>query len=85
MCHILPTRDTDGMGRFQNIVRSYYKGTDVSESSTLSLHKAIAIDNKKVIAVYIFLQGFMLVFDTTNEKSFDNIKQWLETIDMVCN
>ena len=46
------------MGRFQNIVRSYYKGTDVSESSTLHLHKAIAIGNKKVIAIYIFPPGF---------------------------
>lgn len=30
------------------------------------------------------LQGIMLVYDITNEKSFDNIKNWIRNIEEVC-
>ena len=29
------------------------------------------------------LQGFMLVYDVTNEKSFDNIRSWISDIKKV--
>ena len=32
---------------------------------------------------YVFLQGFILVFDVTKEQSFYNINKWLTTIDKV--
>ena len=32
----------------------------------------------------IFLQGIMLVFDVTEVMSFNNIKKWLDNIDVVC-
>ena len=33
----------------------------------------------------IFLQGIMLVFDVTEVMSFNNIKRWLDNIDVVRN
>lgn len=33
--------------------------------------------------IYSFLQGIMLVYDITNEKSFDNIKNWIRNIEEV--
>ena len=32
---------------------------------------------------YTCLQGVMLVFDITNQKSFDNIANWIQDIEMV--
>ena len=29
-------------------------------------------------------QGIILVYDITNQKSFDNIQKWLSNIEMVC-
>jgi len=31
----------------------------------------------------VFLQGIMLVYDITNEKSFENIQNWIRNIDEV--
>ena len=31
------------------------------------------------------LQGIILVYDITNQKSFDNIQKWLSNIEMVCS
>lgn len=31
-----------------------------------------------------FPKGIMLVYDITNEKSFDNIKNWIRNIEEVC-
>lgn len=33
----------------------------------------------------VILQGIMLVYDITNEKSFDNIKNWIRNIEEVRN
>ena len=30
------------------------------------------------------MQGIILVYDITNQKSFDNIQKWLNNIEMVC-
>ena len=32
----------------------------------------------------VFMKGIMLVYDITEEKSFDNITKWLRDIEMVC-
>lgn len=34
-------------------------------------------------SVFCTLQGIMLVYDITNEKSFDNIKNWIRNIEEV--
>ena len=45
----------------------------------------LALPDQKVTVVFSSIQGVMLVFDVTNERSFDNIKQWLKTIDTVAS
>ena len=35
-------------------------------------------------AYYRGAMGIMLVYDITNEKSFDNIKNWIRNIEEVC-
>lgn len=37
------------------------------------------------VSVLSFSQGIMLVYDITNEKSFDNIKNWIRNIEEVRN
>ena len=65
-------RDTAGAARFQSITAAYYQGADVSKCS-----------DQKITVVFSSMQGIMLVFDVTNEQSFDNIKHWLKTVDTV--
>jgi hypothetical protein len=33
--------------------------------------------------IIFFIQGIMLVYDITSEKSFDNIKNWIRNIEEV--
>ena len=35
------------------------------------------------VLIYFSLQGIMLVYDITNEKSFENIKNWIRNIEEV--
>jgi len=42
--------------------------------------------NKKIFffeIILFFIQGIMLVYDITSEKSFDNIKNWIRNIEEV--
>ena len=58
--------DTAGQERFRTITTAYYRGAMVS--AFLS-------------QCYPLLQGIMLVYDITNEKSFENIKTWIRNIE----
>ena len=35
------------------------------------------------VGVFFFMQGVMLVYDITEEKTFDNIPKWLRNIEEV--
>lgn len=38
-----------------------------------------------IVMLMFVLQGVMLVYDVTNEKSFDSIKHWIREIEEVSN
>ena len=35
------------------------------------------------INIFLYMQGIILVYDITNQKSFENITKWLQNIEMV--
>lgn len=37
----------------------------------------------ETISLFLYLQGIMLVYDITNEKSFENIRNWVRNIEEV--
>lgn len=59
--------DTAGQERFRTITTAYYRGAMVSNH----------IQKEK----RLHIQGIMLVYDITNEKSFENIKTWIRNIE----
>ena len=38
---------------------------------------------KSLLTTFHIFQGIMLVYDITNEKSFDNIRNWIRNIEEV--
>lgn len=49
----------------------------------LSWSHGISFRFVRILPSIIFLQGIMLVYDITSEKSFDNIKNWIRNIEEV--
>ena len=41
------------------------------------------INSNNIICFFHTFKGIMLVYDITNEKSFDNIKNWIRNIEEV--
>ena len=76
-------RDTAGQERFRTITTAYYRGAMVrhnikcfcqlKDDSLKNVYLLCAFDN----------QGIMLVYDITNDKSFENIKNWIRNIEEV--
>ena len=89
--NIFVCRDTAGQERFHTITTSYYRGAMVSIICMRTHTHAYIYMCKDTHAhrgnYYVFLQGIMLVFDITKQKSFDNITKWIGNIEMVsvCN
>lgn len=70
--------DTAGQERFRTITTAYYRG--------MSTHYLCNYIIWKLIDLVLFYRrlgamGIMLVYDVTNEKSFENIKNWIRNIE----
>lgn len=78
-------RDTSGQGRFCTIFRSYSRGAQVRPVRETLIFVIILVCDD--IFYFFFLQGILLVYDITNEWSFDGIDRWIREIDEVipCN
>lgn len=74
-------RDTAGQERFRTITTAYYRGAMVSLFFHVCLLHVSLIN--PITVIYFPSQGIMLVYDICNEKSFDNIKNWIRNIEEV--
>lgn len=79
-------RDTAGQERFKTITTAYYRGAMVS---TGSCRTSILLCSLCTFALTPFVfslrpltlwQGIILVYDITDEKSFENIQNWMKSI-----
>ncbi|TNN00474.1 hypothetical protein fugu_011720 [Takifugu bimaculatus] len=71
--------DTAGQERFRTITTAYYRGAMVILPFAL-LATAILI-TELFLKSTVASQGIMLVYDTSNEKSFENIRNWIRNIE----
>lgn len=81
-------RDTAGQERFRTITTAYYRGAMVAvlivcQTNITNLISYVATVFSSLLSMLFFLKGIMLVYDITNEKSFDNIKNWIRNIEEV--
>lgn len=75
-------RDTAGQERFRTITTAYYRGAMVILPFAL-LATASFITEEVFLKPPVASQGIMLVYDISNEKSFENIKNWIRNIEEV--
>lgn len=72
-------RDTAGQERFKTITTAYYRGAMVTHRRrrfcSLALHLFFAHSFSLLLC-----QGIILVYDITDEKSFENIQNWMKSI-----
>ncbi|KAJ7397997.1 Ras-related protein Rab-8B [Pitangus sulphuratus] len=68
--------DTAGQERFRTITTAYYRGAMVS----VPLQSPGTTGATGLLSSSLY-PGIMLVYDITNEKSFDNIKNWIRNIE----
>lgn len=73
-------RDTAGQERFRTITTAYYRGAMVSLNFSVQSLRHFPCWWCHYLST---LQGIMLVYDITNEKSFDNIRNWIRNIEEV--
>jgi GTPase SAR1 family protein len=67
--------DTAGQERFRTITTAYYRGAMVSIN-------LISVKFYWLSIILIsFIKGILLVYDITNEKSFDSIRNWIRNIE----
>jgi Ras-related protein Rab-1A len=75
--------DTAGQERFRTITSSYYRGAHgiiVSWPSELCLLKLLNhLDH--FIILFVSFDWLQIVYDVTDQDSFNNVKQWLNEID----
>ena len=87
-------RDTAGQERFRTITTAYYRGAMVSALLTpprcpahhlrderAAGHRGHWLTPDRVARSLARSQGILLVYDITNEKSFENIKTWIKNIE----
>ncbi len=70
-------RDTAGQERFQTITSSYYRGI-------LGWMECIVCHNLTIMLWFLNppgAHGIIVMYDVTDQKSFDNIHKWLKEID----
>ena len=73
-------RDTAGQERFRTITTAYYRGAMVRYR--VKPREALRIfECRNCLGHSHGAQGIMLVYDVTNEKSFENIKTWIRNIE----
>ena len=58
----------------------YWRGVLISECY---VQASIKLGPEDVMHNVFALQGIILVYDITNQKSFENIQKWLSNIEMV--
>ncbi|NWI21773.1 RAB13 protein, partial [Crypturellus soui] len=71
-------RDTAGQERFKTITTAYYRGAMVGTGKPAGPRRgprAPACPTQRSS-----LQGIILVYDITDEKSFENIQNWMKSI-----
>lgn len=77
-------RDTAGQERFRTITTAYYRGAMVMATHPpLCCSHASADWLEDLTFLFLFIKGIMLVYDICNEKSFENIKNWIRNIEEV--
>lgn len=75
-------RDTAGQERFKTITTAYYRGAMVSRRR----RRLCSLPARRLFfffcSLLLFLpwQGIILVYDITDEKSFENIQNWMKSI-----
>lgn len=74
--------DTAGQERFRTITSSYYRGAHGIIVSGFSLFLCCACCLPGLALYGRYLLGFLqVVYDVTDQESFNNVKQWLNEID----
>ncbi|KAF9597167.1 hypothetical protein IFM89_016155 [Coptis chinensis] len=72
--------DTAGEERFRTITSNYYHGAHaiiISESRSFNL----TLDILTLVLAHCVCICFQVVYDVTDQESFNNVKQWLNEID----
>ncbi|XP_037067691.1 ras-related protein Rab-8A isoform X1 [Peromyscus leucopus] len=81
--------DTAGQERFRTITTAYYRGAMAGISPVYAATPGQAFCLVEPVFQLLgqlrtqtgFKEGIMLVYDITNEKSFDNIRNWIRNIE----
>ncbi|XP_010934636.1 GTP-binding protein YPTM2 isoform X1 [Elaeis guineensis] len=77
--------DTAGQERFRTITSSYYRGAHGIIVSYFSIHPAsflfLLYGIEGLPDDYLYSLDVQVVYDVTDEESFNNVKQWLNEID----
>lgn len=71
-------RDTAGQERFKTITTAYYRGAMVSRRRSQVCPLALHLFSWLLVSWPP--QGIILVYDITDEKSFENIQNWMKSI-----
>lgn len=75
--------DTAGQERFRTITSSYYRGAHGIIVSSLDMHTFLISSLLSSFWYILFhmLDIWQIVYDVTDQASFNNVKQWLNEID----